>query len=122
MKSTAHHRLELGRFIWGGSAAPRRGEPAHHRSLLTTANALATEICMTPSSEKFTPAFGLGNPHLQTLWGPLWRLPPISNANANAYGWKTATFLTSTGMAQRDAQAPLVLVLHGLTGSSDSPM
>ena len=25
------------------------------------------------SSERFTPAFGLGNPHLQTLWGPLWR-------------------------------------------------
>ena len=31
---------------------------------------------MPSSSALFHPAKGLSNPHLQTLWGPLWRKTP----------------------------------------------
>jgi hypothetical protein len=48
----------------------------------------------------FRPATGLANPHLQTLWGPLWRKLPSCPANASACGWPTATSSTSTGMAR----------------------
>ena len=76
---------------------------------------------MQPSSETFKPAFGLGNPHLQTLWGPLWRPTTHIERQRERLWLDDGDFLDLDWHGPHDAQAPLVLVLHGLTGSSNSP-
>jgi predicted alpha/beta-fold hydrolase len=76
-----------------------------------------------PSSaaNRFIPASGLGNPHLQTLWGPLWRkLPPMERQRERLW-LEDGDFLDLDWFGPHQADAPLVLVLHGLTGSSNSP-
>ena len=73
------------------------------------------------SPEHFTPAFGLGNPHLQTLWGPLWR-PTVHLQRPRERLWLAdGDFLDLDWHGPHATDAPLVLVLHGLTGSSNSP-
>ncbi|PVZ15511.1 MULTISPECIES: hydrolase [unclassified Pseudomonas] len=69
----------------------------------------------------FTPAFGLGNPHLQTLWGPLWRkMPPLERQRERLW-LADGDFIDVDWHGPHQAHTPLVLVLHGLTGSSNSP-
>ncbi|AIR88558.1 hydrolase [Pseudomonas cremoricolorata] len=69
----------------------------------------------------FHPARGLSNPHLQTLWGPLWRkLAPLSRQRERMW-LADGDFIDLDWFGPHEADAPLVLVLHGLTGSSDSP-
>src|ERR1700712_3525946 len=69
----------------------------------------------------FRPARGLGNPHLQTLWGPLWRKqPPLARARERLW-LADGDFIDIDWHGPLAAQAPLVIVLHGLTGSSHSP-
>ena len=71
--------------------------------------------------EAFQPAFGLGNPHLQTLWGPLWR-PTVHLQRPRERLWLAdGDFLDVDWHGPHTTDAPLVLVLHGLTGSSNSP-
>ena len=69
----------------------------------------------------FRPAVGLSNPHLQTLWGPLWRrLPELARSRERL--WLTdGDFIDLDWHGPHQPDAPLVLVLHGLTGSSQSP-
>ncbi|WP_263261374.1 hydrolase [Pseudomonas sp. RIT-PI-S] len=69
----------------------------------------------------FQPARGLRNPHLQTLWGPLWR-KPLALARTRERLWLAdGDFIDIDWHGPHQAQAPLVIVLHGLTGSSLSP-
>jgi predicted alpha/beta-fold hydrolase len=69
----------------------------------------------------FTPARGLGNPHLQTLWGPLWRDTVHLERPRERLWLADGDFIDLDWHGPHTADAPLVLVLHGLTGSSNSP-
>lgn len=69
----------------------------------------------------FVPAPWLGNPHLQTLWGPLWRRTIHLERQRERIWLKDGDFLDLDWHGPHQADTPLVLVLHGLTGSSNSP-
>lgn len=69
----------------------------------------------------FHPAVGLGNPHLQTLWGPFIRRQPGLSRTRERLWLDDGDFLDLDWHGPHSAQAPLVVVLHGLTGSSQSP-
>jgi predicted alpha/beta-fold hydrolase len=73
----------------------------------------------TPS-ERFIPAFGLGNPHLQTLWGPVWRKKTRLERERERVWLDDGDFLDLDWYGPHETDSPLVLVLHGLTGSSHS--
>jgi len=76
----------------------------------------------TPTrSDPFIPALGLGNPHLQTLWGPLWRKKARLERQRERIWLADGDFLDMDWYGPHEATTPLVLVLHGLTGSSNSP-
>ena len=70
--------------------------------------------------ELFTPASGFSNPHLQTLWGPLWRTKPVISHQRERLWLKDGDFVDLDWHGTPAANAPVVLVLHGLTGSSGS--
>lgn len=70
--------------------------------------------------ETFAPAPGFGNPHLQTLWGPLWRTKPVITHQRERLWLKDGDFVDLDWHGTPLAHAPVVLVLHGLTGSSGS--
>jgi predicted alpha/beta-fold hydrolase len=69
----------------------------------------------------FVPAIGLGNPHLQTLWGPLWRRTIHLDRRRERMWLEDGDFLDMDWYGPHDAKVPVVMVLHGLTGSSNSP-
>ena len=68
----------------------------------------------------FRPATGLSNPHLQTLWGPLWRKMPDLQRERERMWLADGDFIDLDWYGPHQPDAPLVLVLHGLTGSSQS--
>lgn len=72
-------------------------------------------------NHRFAPAFGLGNAHLQTLWGPLWRKTVHLERQRERLWLADGDFLDMDWHGPHDANTPVVLVLHGLTGSSNSP-
>ena len=74
----------------------------------------------TSPLEPFSPALGLSNPHVQTLWGPLWRTKPAIEHRRERIWLKDGDFLDMDWHGTPSAYAPVVLVLHGLTGSSGS--
>ncbi|MEN5034096.1 hydrolase [Pseudomonas sp. TWI929] len=76
---------------------------------------------MPSTSAPFRPAIGLSNPHLQTLWGPLWRKLPALQRNRERLWLADGDFIDLDWHGPHQPHAPLVLVLHGLTGSSHSP-
>ena len=57
----------------------------------------------------------------QTLWGPLWRPTTHIERQRERLWLEDGDFLDLDWHGPHDAQSPLVLVLHGLTGSSNSP-
>lgn len=69
----------------------------------------------------FHPAWWLPGPHLQTLWSPLFRKKPplprqrerieLADGDFIDLDWCNPTHMSG---------GPLILILHGLTGSSDS--
>ncbi|MFV3404264.1 MULTISPECIES: hydrolase [Pseudomonas] len=69
----------------------------------------------------FRPAIGLSNPHLQTLWGPLWRKLPALERTRERLWLGDGDFIDLDWHGPHQPDAPLVVVLHGLTGSSNSP-
>lgn len=75
------------------------------------------------TAETFRPAFGLGNPHIQTLWGPLWRKMPPLHRERERLWLEDGDFvdLDWHAPAGETPETPLVLALHGLTGSANSP-
>ena len=64
----------------------------------------------------FSPAPGLGNPHLQTLWGPLWRKTVHLDRRRERLWLDDGDFLDLDWHGPHAAETPLVLILHGLTG------
>ncbi|WP_330216810.1 hydrolase [Stutzerimonas azotifigens] len=68
----------------------------------------------------FAPAWWLPGPHLQTLWGPFCRQGEALVRRRERLWLADGDFLDLDWHAEDHRQAPLVLVLHGLTGSSDS--
>lgn len=71
----------------------------------------------------FRPAWWLGNAHAQTMFSTLFRKPPVLTRQrqklALADGdWIYVDWLLSAGWEHEDK--PLVIVVHGLSGSSDS--
>lgn len=76
---------------------------------------------MPSPTTAFRPAIGLANPHLQTLWGPLWRKLPDLLRTRERLWLSDGDFLDLDWHGPHQPAAPLVLVLHGLTGSSSSP-
>lgn len=68
----------------------------------------------------FQPLWWLPGPHLQTLWAPFFRRAPQLERRRERLWLADGDFLDLDWHGPHDAEAPLVLVLHGLTGSSDS--
>ncbi|WP_372875107.1 hydrolase [Pseudomonas sp.] len=68
----------------------------------------------------FKPAWWLPGPHLQTLWTSLCRKPPRLQRRRERLWLEDGDFLDLDWHGPHSAEAPLVLVLHGLTGSSSS--
>lgn len=74
---------------------------------------------VTPTDQKpFKPGFGLKNRHIQTLWAPLFRRRP------NIDRWRERITLSDGDFVDLDwagpTRGPIVMILHGLTGSSES--
>ena len=68
----------------------------------------------------FRPAWWLPGPHLQTLFGSLCRKPAQLQRQRERLWLADGDFLDLDWHGPHQAGAPLVLVLHGLTGSSSS--
>ena len=72
------------------------------------------------SDSDYRPPFWYRGRHLQTLWGPLfrhWRRPPMRRQRLDT---PDGDFLDLDWLEGSRRDAPLVLVLHGLEGSSRS--
>jgi hypothetical protein len=68
----------------------------------------------------FKPAWWLPGPHLQTLWNPLCRQAAQLERQRERLWLEDGDFLDLDWHGPHEATTPLVLVLHGLTGSSNS--
>ena len=71
-------------------------------------------------SESFQPAWWLPGPHLQTLWNAFFRKAPRLERRRERLWLADGDFIDLDWHGPHEATAPLVLVLHGLTGSSNS--
>src|SRR6266566_8079309 len=67
----------------------------------------------------FKPAWWCRNPHLQTLWPFLLRRRPVVPTRRERIELPDGDFV-DLDWAVHDGRGPLVLVLHGLEGSSES--
>lgn len=72
------------------------------------------------TDQPFTPAWWLPGGHLQTLWNPFCRRAPALSRRRERLWLADGDFIDLDWYGPHDAAAPLVLVLHGLTGSSSS--
>ena len=70
--------------------------------------------------EPFQSAWWLPGPHLQTLWNPFFRKAPLLERQRERLWLSDGDFIDLDWHGPHQATAPLVLVLHGLTGSSNS--
>lgn len=68
----------------------------------------------------FTPAWWLPGGHLQTLWNPFCRRAPSLQRRRERLWLADGDFIDLDWHGPHELTAPLVLVLHGLTGSSRS--
>ncbi|WP_137885954.1 hydrolase [Pseudomonas sp. 2FE] len=71
-------------------------------------------------STPFKPAWWLPGAHLQTLWSAMCRRPPVLERRRERLWLADGDFLDLDWHGPHAAEAPLVLILHGLTGSSSS--
>ena len=71
--------------------------------------------------EPFIPAFGLRNPHLQTLWSSLIRQSPLLKTRRERVELNDGDFIDLDWAAPDDTASPIVLIIHGLAGSIHSP-
>lgn len=72
------------------------------------------------SSARFTPAWWLPGGHLQTLWNPFCRRAAELHRRRERLWLADGDFIDLDWHGPHDPEAPLVLILHGLTGSSRS--
>lgn len=73
------------------------------------------------NSRPFIPAPGLSNPHLQTLWASLLRQKPVIHTQRERIELGDGDFLDLDWAITNNNQCPIVLMIHGLTGSIHSP-
>ena len=79
------------------------------------------DCCAVPNEASlFTPAWWLPSGHLQTLWNPFCRRSPALDRKRERLWLADGDFIDLDWHGPEDLAAPLVLVLHGLTGSSNS--
>src|SRR5438445_3629 len=71
------------------------------------------------TQDRFTPAWWCRNPNLQTLWPYLLRRRPCVALRRERLELPDGDFLDLDWLAA-PATGPIVLVLHGLEGSSES--
>ena len=67
----------------------------------------------------FLPPAWLQGPHLQTLWSPLFRKQAAPDRQRERLYWQDGDFI-DLDWCGSNTSSPLVVLLHGLTGSSDS--
>lgn len=74
---------------------------------------------MPITKSTFKPAWGLSNPHLQTLWATFFRSMPEVNLSSKRLELEDGDFidLAITPLAGK----PIVIMMHGLEGSLKSP-
>lgn len=72
------------------------------------------------TGEAFTPAWWLPGGHLQTLWNPFCRRATVLERQRERLWLADGDFIDLDWHGPHDPTAPLVLILHGLTGSSRS--
>jgi len=70
--------------------------------------------------DRFTPAWWLPGPHLQTLWASFFRKTPQLQRRRERLWLADGDFIDLDWHGPHEAEVPLVLVAHGLTGSSES--
>lgn len=75
---------------------------------------------MNCSPTPFRPAGWLPGGHLQTLWNPFCRRAPLLQRRRERLWLADGDFIDLDWHGPHEADVPLVLVLHGLTGSSSS--
>ncbi len=68
----------------------------------------------------FRPAWWLPGPHLQTIWSSIFRRRLPLERRRERFELADGDFVDLDWVDVDDPQSPLVLILHGLTGSSDS--
>ncbi|UPQ82512.1 hydrolase [Pseudomonas knackmussii] len=71
-------------------------------------------------SATFAPAWWLPGGHLQTLWNPFCRRAPSLQRRRERLWLADGDFIDLDWHGPHDPATPLVVVLHGLTGSSSS--
>ncbi|WP_245962035.1 hydrolase [Stutzerimonas urumqiensis] len=81
---------------------------------------VANSDSIAEDTAPFAPAWWLPGPHLQTLWGPFGRRHQALARRRERLWLADGDFLDLDWHADAAGDAPLALVLHGLTGSSDS--
>lgn len=69
---------------------------------------------------RFQPAWWLPGAHLQTLWASFLRAPVTLERTRERLWLADGDFIDLDWHGPHEAEAPLVLLLHGLTGSSSS--
>lgn len=72
------------------------------------------------AAHPFAPAWWLPGGHLQTLWNPFCRRAPKMQRRRERLWLADGDFIDLDWHGPHDPHAPLALVLHGLTGSSNS--
>src|SRR5690606_14090218 len=80
-------------------------------------NVEPTQALRATVTDLFQPAWWLPGPHLQTLWNPFFRTTPTLARRRERLWLADGDFIDLDWHGPHDATAPLVLVLHGLTGS-----
>lgn len=73
---------------------------------------------MHPDPSCFQPAWWLRNPHAQTLWPVVFRSPPRPATRRERFATADGDFVDLDWLGP--AGAPIVILLHGLSGSSRS--
>lgn len=68
----------------------------------------------------FSPPWWLPGPHLQTLWQPLFRARPVPSTDRERLVTPDGDFI-DIDWFEPHRDGPLVILLHGLSGSSKSP-
>ncbi|MDH5184160.1 MAG: hydrolase [Gammaproteobacteria bacterium] len=71
--------------------------------------------------QPFTPATGLFNPHLQTMWASLIRRRPALKTHRERVELADGDFLDLDWAITDNNKKTIVLMIHGLTGSIQSP-
>lgn len=75
---------------------------------------------MKPAAPDYHPPWWFRGPHLQTLWGPLFRRPKLPELRRERMSTPDGDFVDLDWLPARERGAPLVVILHGLEGSGKS--